>query len=137
MSRPVALFAVALCAVLAAACQLKSTPVPPNFITVNPADFVLKSVDRYTDPNAGATNSTIVVVKATYTNNEGAIEPISADKFILLDPVLQTYYVGLSGGDVNIPSMPQTSLLPGKSADIAVGFRVPATLSTGRLAYHQ
>jgi hypothetical protein len=137
MFRSVRLFAVALAAVLAAACQLKSTPVPPNFITVDPANFVLKSVDRYTDPNAGTLNSTIVVVKATYTNGEGTAETISADKFILLDPILQTYYVGLSGGDVNIPSMPQTTLAPGKSADIAVGFRVPGSMSTARLAYHQ
>lgn len=137
MFRPVALYAIALAAVLASACQMKSTPVPPNFITVDPSNFVLKSVDRFTDPNGGTTNSTIVVVKATYTNNEGAYEPISADKFILLDPILQTYYVGLSGGDINIPSMAQTTLAPGKSADIAVGFRVPGSMSTARLAYRQ
>jgi len=137
MFRSLRLFAIVLAALLAAACQLKSTPVPPNFITVDPADFVLKSVDRYTDPNAGTMSSTIVVVKATYTNNEGTSETISADKFVLLDPILQTYYVGLSGGDVNIPSLPQTTLAPGKSADIAVGFRVPGSMSTARLAYHQ
>jgi len=137
MSRSARLFTIALFAVLAAACQLKSTPVPPNFITVNPADFVLKNVDRFTDPNGGPTNSTIIVIKATFTNNQGTAVPISPDKFILLDPVLQTYYVGLSGGDVNIPTFPLTTLLPGKSVDIAVGFRVPGTLSTARLAYHE
>jgi len=137
MSRPVRLFAIAVAFALSAACQLKSTPVPPNFITADPSRFVLKSVDRFTDPNGGTTNSTIVVVKATYTNGEGAPETIAADKFILLDPTLQTYYVGLSGGDVRIPSMAQTTLLPGKSVDIAVGFRVPDAMSTARLAYHE
>jgi len=137
MSTPVRSCAVALAVAVLAACQMKSSPVPPNFITVDSSDFVLKSVDRFTDPNGTATNSTIVVIKATYTNNGGTAEPISADQFILLDPTLQTYYVGISGGDVNIPSTPQTTLAPGKSVDIAVGFRVPASMSTARLAYHQ
>jgi len=137
MTRAVRLFSVAAAIALSAACQLKSTPVPPNFITADPSSFVLKSVDRFTDPNGGATNSTIVVVKATYTNGEGAIETISADKFVLLDPTLQTYYTGLSGGDVRIPSMAQSTLAPGKSVDIAVGFRVPDSMSTARLVYHQ
>lgn len=136
MSTSVRAPAVALVAALLAACQLKSAPVPPNFITVNPADFTLKSVGRFDDPNGAATNSMIVVVKATYTNQEGNPETISPEKFILLDPTLQTVYFGLSGGDVNIPSMPETQLAPGKSADIAVGFRVPAAMSGARLAYH-
>jgi hypothetical protein len=128
-------FAVALLTALLAACQLKSTPVPANFVTVDPDAFVIKSVDRYNDPNGGATTSTIVVVKATYTNPEGNPETISADKFALLDPNLMAVYTGLSGGDINIPSMPLTRLDPGKSTDIAVGFRVPGSMSGGRLVY--
>lgn len=140
MSRPIRRFAVALSLVLASlaftACQMKSTPVTPNFITVDAGNFVLKNVDRYNDPNGNATDSMIVVVKATYTNQEGNPESIAADKFILLDPTLQTIYYGLSGGDINLPSIPATQLAPGKSMDIVVGFRVPSAMSGARLAYH-
>ena len=136
MSRFFVSCATALIAIAAAACQLKSTPVPPNFITVDPTNFILKSVERFNDPNGSATNSTIVVVKATYTNPEGNSEIVSPDKFILLDPDLQAIYFGLAGGDVNIPSMTQTTIAPGKSLDIAVGFRVPGSMNTARLAYH-
>ena len=135
MSRFVRPPAVALLAALLAACQLKATPVPPNFVTVDPSAFVLKSVERYDDPNGAPTASMIVVVKATYTNPEASAETISPDKFALLDPNLMAVYVGLSGGDVNIPSMPLTRLDPGKSSDIAVGFRVPGSMSGGRLVY--
>ena len=126
---------VLLACIALAACQLKSTPVPANFITVDSNSFVLKSVDRYSDPNGGGTNSMIVVVKATYTNQEANPENVSPEKFILLDPTLQAIYPGLSGGNVDIPQMPLTVLDPGKSMDIAVGFRVPAAMSAARLAY--
>jgi len=111
--------------------------VPPNFITTDPAAFTLASVDRYNDPNGGATDSAIVVVKATYTNHEANPEPISPEHFVLLDPNLMTEYYGLSGGGITIPSMPQTRLDPGKSMEISVGFRVPAAMSGARLAYHE
>ena len=123
------------CAMLVAGCQLKAQPVPPNYITVNPNDFVLKTVQRYDDPNGNLTNSTIVVIAATYTNHEGLPETISAEKFELLDPNLMATYVGLTGGGINVPSMGTTQLDPGKSTDINVGFRVPVAMSTARLVY--
>jgi hypothetical protein len=135
MLRFVRPLAVALLMAMLAACQLKSTPVLPNFVTVDPSAFALKSVDRFNDPNGGATTSMIVVVKATYTNQEANPETISPDKFALLDPNLMAVYTGLSGGDINIPSMPLTRLDPGKSTEIVVGFRVPGSMSGGRLVY--
>jgi|SRR5579863_1817799 len=137
MSRSRIALVVALCVAVIAACQLKSAPVPPNFITTDPAVFTLTSVDRYNDPNGGATDSTIVVVKATYTNREANPETISPEHFVLLDPNLMTEYYGLSGGGIAIPSMPQTRLDSGKSMEISVGFRVPAAMSGARLAYHE
>jgi hypothetical protein len=137
MTTSVRSIALALVAATLAACQLKSTPAPSTFITAEPSAFVIKSVDKYNDPNAAATSSLIVVVKATYTNQEAVPESISPDKFTLLDPDLMAIYYGLSGGDVNIPSMSNTHLDPGKSIDITVGFRVPGTMSTARLTYHQ
>jgi hypothetical protein len=127
--------AAASCAALLAGCQLKSSPVPPNFITVDPSTFVLKSVQRFDDPNGNGTNSMVVVVSATYTNPEGKPETISPEKFVLLDPNLMTTYVGLSGGSISIPAMPASQLDGGKSMDIQVGFRVPAAMSGARLAY--
>lgn len=135
MPRPARAFAAVLLIASLCACQLKSTPVPSNFITVDPANFVLKGVDRFTDPNGTTTDAMIVVVKATYTNQEANPETIAADKFVLLDPDLMAVYAGLAGGDVNIPSMQQTQLGPGKSIDIAIGFRVPSSMSAARLAY--
>lgn len=131
-------FAVlAASAALTAGCQLKSAAVPANFITVDPARFVLHNVDRFGDPQANDNSSMIVVVKATYTNPEANPEPISPDKFVLLDPNLMAEYSGLSGGNVNVPAMATTRLDPGKSIEIAVAFRVPASMSTARFAYRQ
>jgi hypothetical protein len=127
--------AAASCAVFVAGCQLKSSPVPPNFITVDPSTFALKSVQRLDDPNGNGTNSMIVVVSATYTNPEAKPETVSPEKFVLLDPNLMTTYVGLSGGGISIPAMAATQLDGGKSMDIQVGFRVPAAMSGARLAY--
>ncbi len=119
-----------------AGCQLKASPVPQNFITVDPNTFVLKSVQRYEDPNGTQTDSSIIVVTATYTNREGNPQTIGPDKFALLDPNLMATYVGQSGGGIDIPAMPMSTLAPGKSVDIQVGFRVPAAMSGARLVYH-
>lgn len=124
-----------LCVALFAGCQLKSSPVPTDFITADPSTFAIKSVQRYDDPNGTTTNSMIVVIQATYTNPETHPETISADKFALLDPNLMGTYQGLSGGDISIPAMPMTELAPGKPIDITVGFRVPAAMTAARLVY--
>jgi hypothetical protein len=128
---------VAVLAALTAGCQLKSaSSVPPNFITVDPKTFVLHSVDRYNDPMAGS-DSMIVVIKATYTNQEAIPQHVGPDKFTLLDPTLMAVYYGLNGGGVDIPSMAPVSVDPGKTTEIAVGFRVPASMSGARLTYHE
>lgn len=124
-----------LCVALLAGCQLKSAAVPNDFITADPHAFVIKSVQRYDDPNGTATDSTIVVVQATYTNPESRPETISPDKFALLDPNLMATYAGLSGGDISIPAMETAQLDPGKSMDITIGFRVPAAMTAARLVY--
>ena len=127
-----------LVAATATGCQLKSaSTVPANFITVDPKAFVVHSVDRYEDPLGSGTDSMIVVIKATYTNPGALPERIGPDKFALLDPTLMAIYYGLSGGGIDIPSMAPTSLDPGKSTDIAVGFRVPSSMSGARLTYHE
>ena len=125
----------ALCVALLTGCQLKSQAVPSDFITADPSTFVIKSVQRYDDPNGTTTNSTIVVIQATYTNPETHPEAISADKFALLDPNLMGTYQGLSGGGISIPAMPTTELAPGKPVDLTVGFRVPAAMTAARLVY--
>ena len=127
---------VAFFAAGGAGCQLKAASVPSNFITADPGTFVLKNVQRYDDANGSSTDSSIVVVTATYTNHEANPEQLAPEKFQLLDPTLMTTYVGLSGGGIDIPSMPATQLAPGKSADITVGFRVPSSMSGARLVYH-
>ena len=127
---------VAATAALSSGCQLKGTAVNTSFITVDPSAFVLKSVQRYEDPNGAQNDSSIVVITATYTNHEANAETIAPEKFELLDPNLMTTYLGLAGGGVYIPSMPLTQLAPNKSADIQIGFRVPSAMSGARLVYH-
>ena len=129
-----AAFCVALLT-LSGGCQLKSAQLPSNFITADPSTFVIKSVQRYDDPNGNTTDSMIVVIQATYTNPEARPETISPDKFALLDPNLMGTYQGLSGGSVSIPTMATVQLAPGKPIDIAIGFRVPAAMSAARLVY--
>lgn len=136
MWSPRAAVPAVICAVLVAGCQLKAQSVPPNFITVDPNDFTLKSVQRYDDPNGSPTDSSIVVVSATYTNHQGNPEAIAPEKFQLLDPNLMATYGGLTGGGIDIPTMQTTQLDPGKSIDVQVGFRVPSGMSTARLVYH-
>jgi hypothetical protein len=133
--RVIAATAIAFVTTFNAGCQLKSAAVPANFITVDPATFVLHSVDRYQGQGLNGTDSTIVVVKATYTNPETNPEAISPDRFQLLDPSLMAVYYGLAGGDVNIPPMQNTTIAAGKSVDVTVGFRVPAAMTTARLVY--
>jgi hypothetical protein len=124
-----------LCVALLSGCQLKSQTVPSDLITADPSTFVIKTVQRYDDPNGTTTDSTIIVIQATYTNPETHAETISPDRFSLLDPNLMGTYQGLSGGDISIPAMPTTSLAPGKPIDITVGFRVPAAMTAARLVY--
>ena len=131
-----AMAAVALAASIAAGCQLKSAPVPANFVTVDPSTFTLKSVDRYPDPQ-GDNDWVLVVIKATYTNPEGLPETIAPSKFTLIDPNLETYYYALSGGNIDVPEMPNSTLASGKSIDVSLGFRVPSLMTTARLTYHQ
>ena len=127
--------AAALCFAFLTGCQLKSAPVPNDFITADPSAFVIKNVQRYDDPNGTTTDSTIVVIQATYTNPESRPETISPDKFALLDPNLMATYQGLSGGSVSIPTMATAQLAAGKPIDITVGFRVPAAMTAARLVY--
>ena len=127
---------LAAVALAAAGCQLKSAPsAGSNYVTADPSTFVLHSVDRFEDPGGTETSSLIVVVRATYTNPEQNPEMITPSKFQLLDPNLMAVYYGLSGGNINVPSMPDTELAPGKSVDIAVAFRVPSSMTTARLTY--
>jgi hypothetical protein len=134
MRRPQFLLLAAV--VAAAGCQLKSAPVPQNFISVDPASFVLHDVQRFADPS-GDTDWSIVVVKATYTNNDQLTEEIYPSKFTLIDPNLQTNYLALSGGSIYVPEMANSQLAPGKSVDIYVAFRVPSLMTAARLAYKQ
>jgi len=126
----------ALCVALLPGCQLKSAPAPPNdYITADPTTFVIKSVQRYDDPNGNTTDSLIVVIQATYTNPETRPETISPDKFALLDPNLMATYQGLSGGSISIPTMATVQLDGGKAITISIGFRVPSSMSAARLVY--
>jgi hypothetical protein len=130
-------FRLVLCVILfaiASGCQLKSEPASAGLITADPGAFVVHSVERYYD-QSGSADSMIVVVKATYTNHDSNPQLVSASKFQLLDPNLMAIYFGISGGNINIPSMPDAQVDPGKSVDIAVGFRVPSSTSTARLTY--
>jgi hypothetical protein len=130
------LMLVIACTVAAAGCQMKSAPVPPNFISVDPNAFVLRSVERYADPQ-GDTDWSIVVVKATYTNVDQLTEPIDPSRFTLIDPNLQTNYLALSGGNLYVPEMANSELAPGKSTVVDLAFRVPSLMTTARLAYKQ
>lgn len=135
--RPTTLSRLAFVAVLAAfasGCQLKSAPTSTGLISVDPNAFVVHSVDRYYD-QGGDTDAMILVIKATYTNQDASPQLVTASKFQLLDPNLMAVYFGISGGNVNIPSMPDARIDPGKSVDITVGFRVPPSMSTARLTY--
>ena len=109
--------------------------VPSDFITADPSEFVIKSVQKYQDPNGNTTDSMIVVIQATYTNTQTQPEAISADKFSLLDPNLMGTYQAVTGGDISIPSMQLTMLDQGKPITIELGFRVPASMSAARLVY--
>lgn len=128
-------FGAALCVALLSGCQMKSAPVPNDYITADPKTFVIKDIQRYDDPNGTTTDSAIVVIQATYTNPEAQPETISADKFALLDPNLMATYQGLSGGGISIPAMASVQLAAGKPLDITIGFRVPAAMSAARLVY--
>lgn len=119
-----------------AGCQVKAASTPPNFISADPSSFVVHHIDRYDAGQVNGTDTLVVVVAATYTNGSGAPEIISADKFELIDQTLEAVYVGLSGGDIRIPTLPATTLAAGKSIDVTLGFRVPASMSNGRLAYY-
>jgi hypothetical protein len=128
--------AASLCALTLAACQLKSTPPSNGYLTAIPADFTIHNVDRYDAGDLNGTDTMIVLVSATYTNNSANSEIISPDKFEIVDQELEAVYQGLSGGDVRIPPMTTTTLAPGKTVDITVGFRVPAAMASGRLVYY-
>lgn len=119
-----------------AACQTKASPVAGGFITADPGEFTIHSVDRMVDQQASTINNVIVVVSATFTNGEGLAEMVAPNHFILTDQSTNATYYGLSGGNINIPSMPITLVDPGKTAEIAVGFRVPVTVTSARLTYH-
>jgi len=117
-------------------CQLKTEAVAPNFITADPQEFTLQSVEKYADPQGDA-DFTVVVIKGTYTNDDVVPQTITASKFTLVDPNAQAVYYGLTGGDIYIPEMGNSTLQPGKSIAIALGFRVPSQMSGARLVYHQ
>jgi len=135
-----ALLALAAAASLAANCQANPTPAQSpgysGFISADPTAFSIQSVDRFADEQAGTIQSTIVVVAATFTNVDVVPEVIEPDRFVLTDQTTNAAFYGLSGTNINIPSMATTSIEPGKSAEIRVGFRVPLTMTAARLAYH-
>jgi hypothetical protein len=129
--------ALALAAALAcslSACQMKQATVPPNFITTD-SSFVLQSVQRYDEGQTSGTDTMLVTVKALYTNPDSQNELITSDRFQLIDPILEAVYYGINGGGIDVPSMPQIALPPGKQTTIEVAFRVPAALTTARLVY--
>lgn len=129
--------ALALAAVLASslsACQMKQAAVPPNFITTD-STFVLQSVQRFDEGQTNGTDTMLVTVKALYTNTDTQNELITSDRFQLIDPILEAVYYGLNGGGIDVPSMPQSTLAPGKQTTILVAFRVPPALTTARLVY--
>jgi hypothetical protein len=126
---------VAATAILAA-CQTKSTPASQAFVTVDPAEFAIHSVDRLTDQQAGTIADVIVVVNATFTNNEGMAETVAPNHFILIDQTTNATYYGLSGGSINVPNMRASVVDAGKSVEVHLGFRVPVTMAAARLSYH-
>jgi len=136
LPRRAASAAALLCALTLAACQLKSSPPGNGYLSAIPADFTIHNVDRYDGGDLNGTDTMIVLVSASYTNNSADPEIISPDKFRIVDQELETVYQGLSGGDVRIPPMTTTTLAPGKSVEITVGFRVPAAMASGRLVYY-
>ncbi len=130
--------AVAACvcvAVIAAGChQTPADSNANNFVTADKT-FTVHSVDTYQSGPGDAQLGQIVVVTVTYTNPDVNNETITPSKFALIDLTTQATYLGLSGGDIHVPSMPNASLEPSKSIDLQIAFRVPTTLGPARLVY--
>lgn len=126
---------VALAAVGIAGCPVTSDSNNNNFITAEPKAFSIHTIDHFASQAGSAIDSQIIVVHATYTNNDVNEQVVQASKFALIDQNTQATYYALSGGDINVPAMANTSLESGKSIDISVGFRVPVVMTSARLVY--
>jgi|GEM_PF-2999536 len=125
-------YAAAACV---AGCQTKSAAAQ-GFVSAAPAEFAIHAVERIADQQAGTIPDQLVIVSATFENTQGVPEIVAPNKFVLTDQATNATYYGLSGGNVNAPVMSSASVEPGKSIEIAVGFRVPITLAAARLTYH-
>ncbi|MBV8223314.1 MAG: hypothetical protein JO293_08120 [Candidatus Eremiobacteraeota bacterium] len=118
-----------------AGCKTAANPVPAG-ITVDTNSFVLHNFNQYPAQNANDYNNTIVVFDVTYTNHDPIPQAMSPSHFVLIDQTTLAQYRALDGGDIHIPVFGYGGLLdPGKSIDVSVGFRVPATMALARLSY--
>jgi hypothetical protein len=127
-----------LCAAAAAASLAACKPPADNTnnqLTADPKAFVIHNVTRYSGQDANSMNSQILVVEVTYTNTDQAPQTIQPNRFALLDQTTQAQYKALAGGDIHVPSMAFATLDPGKTIDLTLGFRVPLSMTSARLAY--
>jgi hypothetical protein len=121
--------------VIIAGCKTPAIPVPAG-ITVDTTSFVLHSYNTYPSQNANDYNNTIAVFDVTYTNHDPIPQAMSPSHFVLIDQTTLAQYRALDGGDIHVPVFGYGGLLdPGKSIDVSVGFRVPATMALARLSY--
>ncbi len=127
--------ALAAFAGFAPGCQVKSAPASAGTITADPGAFVIHDMNRYADNQAQAIMQNIIVISVTFTNTDHLPQLVAPSKFVLLDQNTQATFYALSGGDIRIPNSVTTNLDPGKSIDVTLGFRVPATLTSALLMF--
>ncbi|MDQ2817723.1 MAG: DUF4352 domain-containing protein [Candidatus Eremiobacteraeota bacterium] len=125
---------IALC-VAPSACQEKATHAPADSITVDPRAFTVHSLDRYAVEQGSVIHETIVVLRVTFTNNDGLPQAIAPNKFVLTDLTTGAAYLGLLGGDAGVPPTFSQTVQHGQSADVSLGFRVPAAMGSARLSF--
>lgn len=130
------LLAAALAAgAVSTACQMKESTLKADSLVADPRAFVIHNAKRLSDLQSQTIPQNIIVLEVTFTNVDELAAFIAPSRFQLVDLTSQATYYALSGGDINIPPLPATSLDPGKSIDVTIGFRVPATTAAVRLVY--
>lgn len=126
--------ALAVLSLLAlAACRTTSDQVPSSLVA--DSGFVIHDFHEYSSQNGEAYNTQIAVISVSYTNKDSIPQTLMPSKFVLTDLTNLAQYKALDGGDVHVPTFAITTLDPGKTTDITLGFRVSPSLTSARLSY--
>ncbi|MBC5827515.1 MAG: hypothetical protein GIW99_07545 [Candidatus Eremiobacteraeota bacterium] len=122
-------------AIAASGCQQKAIRQPNDLIAADGRTLTVRGVDRYADQQGAPLDQIILIVRATFTNASALPESVSPNKFMLTDLMSGSTYLGLWGGDINVPAGTSQTVAPAQSLDVTVGFRVPVALGPARLSF--